>query len=77
MPILEEELQARVRQDVLFLSKPEEVRETPLTWDMRRLIRQAVAENGREQVQKWLDELKGEVGPVRMARLTALLEAEA
>lgn len=77
MPIQEEELQARVRQDVLFLSKPEEVRETPLTWDMRRLIRQAVTENGRERVQKWLEELKGEVGPVRMARLMALLEAEA
>lgn len=77
MPIQEEELQARVRQDVMFLSKPEEIRETPLTRDMRLLIKQAVSEHGREPVQLWLDALKGEVGPVRMARIAAMLEAEA
>lgn len=69
MTLMEDELKARVRQDALFLARPDEPRDTPLQRQMQEVIGLALREHDPEQVKKWLEDLKGEVGPARLARI--------
>ena len=63
----EDEIKARVRQNALFMTKPDAPGDSPLYAYIGTVLKQAVAEHGADQVKTWMQELQKELDPVRLA----------
>ena len=73
----EDEIKARVRQNAMFMTKPEAPGDSPLYAYIVTTLKLAIAEHGADQVKTWMEELQRELGPVRLARVLEACAAAA
>ena len=65
----EDEIKARLRQNIMLLGPSSDRKASPLYDQVQRILAAAMQEHGQPTVQQWVEDLKIELGPTLLALL--------